>query len=301
TTLFLSPGVATSTLNRPDRLNALTFDVYRELRDAFRTLDDEPGVRAVIITGAGRAFCSGGDVEDIIGALFARDDAGLLEFTRLTCDLILAMRHCRRPIVCALNGTVAGAGAVIATACDLRIGAETAKIAFRSTKVRLPGAALGAGGGGPRVRRAAGPRTVVRDRDHEGRAQSRGAHGSRHRARGGSAGAGRVHAEPQLPRSLRRLQGEARAQIRVTVPDPMAVCAFLTESHVALAGRVTEYVPRELAPLPEPADDAGARPPARDLVLRLGRAGWFAPIGDLDLRAACLVREALAGASPLAD
>src|SRR6266576_2250483 len=104
-------GVATITLNRPDRLNALTFDVYRELRDAFRTLDDEPGVRAVILTGAGRAFCSGGDVEDIIGALFARDDAGLLEFTRLTCDLILAMRQCRRPVVGALNGTVAGAGA----------------------------------------------------------------------------------------------------------------------------------------------------------------------------------------------
>ena len=90
-------GVATITLNRPDRLNALTFDVYRELRDAFRTLDGEPGVRAVIITGAGRAFCSGGDVEDIIGALFARDAAGLLEFTRLTCDLILALRNAGVP------------------------------------------------------------------------------------------------------------------------------------------------------------------------------------------------------------
>ncbi|OLD32942.1 MAG: hypothetical protein AUI19_05020 [Myxococcales bacterium 13_1_40CM_2_68_15] len=85
------------------------------------------------------------------------------------------------------------------------------------------------------------------------------------------------------------------------MPDPTAVCAFLTESHVALAGRVTEYVTREIAPLPEPADDAGARTQARDLVLRLGRAGWFAPIGNLDLRAACLVREALASASPLAD
>src|SRR3989475_790693 len=133
-------GVATITLNRPDRLNALTFDVYRELRDAFRTLDGEPGVRAVIITGAGRAFCSGGDVEDIIGALFARDAAGLLEFTRLTCDLILALRQCRRPIVGALNGTVAGAGAVIAAACDMRIAAESAKIAFLFTKVGLSGA-----------------------------------------------------------------------------------------------------------------------------------------------------------------
>src|SRR5256886_10247061 len=137
-------GVATITLNRPDRLNALTFDVYRELRDAFRTLDGEPGVRAVIITGAGRAFCSGGDVEDIIGALFARDAAGLLEFTRLTCDLILALRQCRRPIVGALNGTVAGAGAVIAAACDIRIAAESAKIAFLFTKVGLSGADMGA-------------------------------------------------------------------------------------------------------------------------------------------------------------
>src|SRR3989475_10760106 len=138
-------GVATITLNRPARLNALTFDVYRELRDAFRALDGEPGVRAVVITGAGRAFCSGGDVEEIIWALFARDDAGLLEFTRLTCDLILAMRQCRRPVVGALNGTVAGAGAGIAAACDVRVAAESAKIAFLFTKVGLSGADLGGG------------------------------------------------------------------------------------------------------------------------------------------------------------
>src|SRR3989442_5973588 len=144
-------GVATITLNRLDRLNALTFDVYHELRDAFRALDTEPGVRAVVITGAGRAFCSGGDVEDIIGALFARDDAGLLEFTRLTCDVILAMRQCRRPIVGALNGTVAGAGAVIAAACDLRAAAEPAGIAFPFVKVGLSGAALGAPGPLPPV------------------------------------------------------------------------------------------------------------------------------------------------------
>jgi enoyl-CoA hydratase/carnithine racemase len=137
-------GVATITLNRPDRLNALTFDVYRELRDAFRALDTEPGVRAVIITGAGRAFCSGGDVEDIIGALFERDDAGLLAFTRLTCDVILAMRQCRRPIIGALNGTVAGAGAVIAAACDVRVAADSARIAFLFTKVGLSGADMGA-------------------------------------------------------------------------------------------------------------------------------------------------------------
>jgi len=96
-------SVATITLNRPDRLNALTFEVYTELRDTFRALDAEPGVRAVIITGTGRAFCSGGDVEDIIGSLFARDAAGLLEFTRLTGDLILSIRQCRRPVVAALN------------------------------------------------------------------------------------------------------------------------------------------------------------------------------------------------------
>jgi len=137
-------GVATITLNRPDRLNALTFDVYRELRDAFRALDTEPGVRAVIITGAGRAFCSGGDVEDIIGALFERDAAGLLAFTKLTCDVILAMRQCRRPIIGALNGTVAGAGAVIAAACDVRVAADSARIAFLFTKVGLSGADMGA-------------------------------------------------------------------------------------------------------------------------------------------------------------
>src|SRR5947209_12499136 len=85
------------------------------------------------------------------------------------------------------------------------------------------------------------------------------------------------------------------------MPDPTAVCAFLAESHVALAARVAEYAARELAPLPEPVDDAAARAQARDLVAGLGGAGWFAPIGNLDLRAACLVREALAGASPLAD
>jgi len=136
--------VATITLNRPERLNALTFEVYKELRDKFRALDTEAGVRAIIITGAGRAFCSGGDVEDIIGALLGRDIQALHEFTRLTCDLILAMRRCRRPIVGALNGTVAGAGAVIAAACDIRIAAESAKIAFLFTKVGLSGADMGA-------------------------------------------------------------------------------------------------------------------------------------------------------------
>jgi len=137
-------GIATITLNRPERLNALTFEVYKELRDTFQRLDTESGVQAIIITGAGRAFCSGGDVEDIIGALLGRDLKALQEFTRLTCDLILAMRRCRRPIVGALNGTVAGAGAVIAAACDIRVAAESAKIAFLFTKVGLSGADMGA-------------------------------------------------------------------------------------------------------------------------------------------------------------
>ncbi len=136
--------VATITLDRPERLNALTFEVYAELRDAFRALDTEPDVRAVVITGSGRAFCSGGDVEEIIGALFERDADGLYQFTRLTCDLILAIRRCRRPVVAALNGTVAGAGAVIAAACDIRIAARSAKIAFLFTKVGLSGADMGA-------------------------------------------------------------------------------------------------------------------------------------------------------------
>ncbi|PYP07448.1 MAG: enoyl-CoA hydratase family protein [Gemmatimonadetes bacterium] len=144
-------SVATITLNRPERLNALTFEVYRELRDTFQRLDTEPGVRAIIITGAGRAFCSGGDVEDIIGALLGKDLKALQEFTRLTCDLILAMRRCRRPIVGALNGTVAGAGAVIAAACDIRVAAESAKIAFLFTKVGLSGADMGAAWLLPRI------------------------------------------------------------------------------------------------------------------------------------------------------
>src|SRR5256886_12576419 len=129
-------GVATITLNRPDRLNALTFDVYRELRDTFRALDDEPGVRAVIMTGAGRAFCSGGDVEDIIGALFGRDEAGLLEITLLTCDLIPALRQRRPPGGGAVYGTVAGAGGGIAAARDARGGPAVAHMPVPVSKVR---------------------------------------------------------------------------------------------------------------------------------------------------------------------
>jgi enoyl-CoA hydratase/carnithine racemase len=144
-------GVATITLNRPERLNALTFEVYRELTDTFAALRNESDVRVVVITGAGRAFCSGGDVHDIIGELFKRDMEGLLEFTRMTCELVRNIRGLRKPVIASLNGTTAGAGACIALASDLRIAAEEAKIAFLFVKVGLSGADMGAAYLLPRV------------------------------------------------------------------------------------------------------------------------------------------------------
>jgi enoyl-CoA hydratase/carnithine racemase len=137
-------GVGTITLNRPERLNALTFEIYAELGAFFRHLASRDSCRVVIITGQGRAFCSGGDVEDIIGELFSRDMKGLLDFTRLTVELIRAMRVLRKPIIGALNGTTCGAGAAIALACDMRIASESAKCAFLFTKVGLSGADMGA-------------------------------------------------------------------------------------------------------------------------------------------------------------
>jgi enoyl-CoA hydratase/carnithine racemase len=137
-------GIGTITLNRPERLNAITFEVYHELTDFFVKLRDEKDVRVIVITGAGRAFCSGGDVIDIIGALQGRDAEGLLEFTRLTCDLIRNMRALPKPIIASLNGTTAGAGACIALASDIRIAAEEAKIAFIFVKVGLAGTDMGA-------------------------------------------------------------------------------------------------------------------------------------------------------------
>ena len=132
-------GIATITLNRPERLNALTFAVYRELTDLFAALRDERAVRVVVITGSGRAFCSGGDVHDIIGELFSRDMEGLLEFTRMTCELIQNIRALPKPVIASLNGTTAGAGACIALASDLRIASENARIAFLFVKVGLAG------------------------------------------------------------------------------------------------------------------------------------------------------------------
>lgn len=137
-------GIATITLNRPERLNAITFEVYHELTDFFAKLRDEKDVRVVVITGAGRAFCSGGDVRDIIGELQGRDAAGLLEFTRLTCELIHHMRALPKPIIASINGTTAGAGACIALASDIRIAAEEGKIAFVFVKVGLAGTDMGA-------------------------------------------------------------------------------------------------------------------------------------------------------------
>jgi enoyl-CoA hydratase/carnithine racemase len=135
--------LATLRLDRPQAMNALTFDVYRELTDTFRALSDRADVRAVVLTGTGRAFCTGGDVREIIGALLGRDEKALLEFTTLTCDLIRAMRALPRPIVASLNGTVAGAGAALALASDLRVAADTARIAFLFVKVGLAGADMG--------------------------------------------------------------------------------------------------------------------------------------------------------------
>ena len=144
-------GVATITLDRPDRLNALTFEIYAELRDCFDALAGEADVRAVVITGAGKAFCTGGDVHHIIGPLLSRDFRSLLQFTRLTCDLVASIRRCPRPVIAALNGTAAGAGAVIAAACDVRIAAASARIAFLFTKVGLSGADMGAAWLLPRI------------------------------------------------------------------------------------------------------------------------------------------------------
>jgi enoyl-CoA hydratase/carnithine racemase len=140
----LADGVATITLDRPNRLNALTFEVYGELAETFERLEQFDQVRAVIITGRGRGFCSGGDQADIIAHLLGTDAPALLHFTRATGRLIAAMRRCRRPIVGAINGVAVGAGAVIACACDLRVAAAGAKFGFIFPKVGLCGADMGA-------------------------------------------------------------------------------------------------------------------------------------------------------------
>ncbi len=132
------------TLNRPERKNPLTFESYAELRDLFRLLADGGGVRAVVIDGAGGNFCSGGDVHEIIGPLTKMDGKGHLEFTRMTGDLVRAMRVCPQPLIAAIDGVCAGAGAMIALAADFRIATPAARTAFLFVRVGLAGCDMGA-------------------------------------------------------------------------------------------------------------------------------------------------------------
>jgi enoyl-CoA hydratase/carnithine racemase len=144
----LDGKVATITLNRPERKNPLTLESYAELRDTFRDLIYADAVKTVVVTGAGENFCSGGDVHDIIGPLVemgrADDMPGLLAFTRMTGDVVKAMRACPQPILAAIDGVCAGAGAILAMACDLRFGTARSKVAFLFVRVGLAGADMGA-------------------------------------------------------------------------------------------------------------------------------------------------------------
>ncbi len=144
-------GVATVTFNRPEKLNALTFDVYADLRDLLSELEHRDDVSVLVITGSGRGFCSGGDVDEIIGALLEMDSRGLLEFTRMTGSVVERMRRLPLPIIASVNGTAAGAGAVIALASDLRLMSASASFHFLFTKVGLAGADMGSAYLLPRV------------------------------------------------------------------------------------------------------------------------------------------------------
>jgi enoyl-CoA hydratase/carnithine racemase len=137
-------GVATVTLNRPERKNPLTFDSYDELRDTFWSLKQTRLVKVVVLRGAGGNFCSGGDVHEIIGPLTKMDEAGLRRFTRMTGDLVRSMRSCPQPIIAAVEGVCAGAGAIMAMASDIRFAQPGAKTAFLFTRVGLSGADMGA-------------------------------------------------------------------------------------------------------------------------------------------------------------
>jgi len=142
--LSVDDKVATVTLNRPERKNPLTFDSYRELTDFFRACAFDDEVKAIVVTGAGGNFSSGGDVFEIIGPLVEMDTKGLTAFTRMTGDLVKAMRACPQPIVAAVEGVCAGAGAIMAMASDLRLAAANAKVAFLFNKVGLAGCDMGA-------------------------------------------------------------------------------------------------------------------------------------------------------------
>ncbi len=144
-------GVATVTFTRPDKLNALTFDVYADLRDLLAELEHRDDAKVLVITGEGKGFCSGGDVNEIIGELVEMDSKGLLEFTRMTGAVVEAMRRLTMPIIASINGVAAGAGAVIGLAADLRILSESASFHFLFTKVGLAGADMGSAYLLPRV------------------------------------------------------------------------------------------------------------------------------------------------------
>jgi enoyl-CoA hydratase/carnithine racemase len=137
-------GVATVTFNRPETMNALTFEGYRGLRDAFRGFATDAGVRAVVLTGAGEAFCSGGDRRKIVAALADMTSDEILAFTRLAGDTVLAMRELEKPIVAAVGGAAVGAGAVLALAADFRVASERARFGFVFAKLGLSGADMGA-------------------------------------------------------------------------------------------------------------------------------------------------------------
>ena len=137
-------GVATLTFNRPDKLNALTFDVYADLRDLLGELPHRGDARVLVLTGEGRGFCSGGDVEEIIGELQTMSAGELLEFTRMSGAVVKAMRDCPMPMVAAVNGVAAGAGSVLALASDFRVMSQSAKFSFLFTRVGLAGADMGA-------------------------------------------------------------------------------------------------------------------------------------------------------------
>jgi enoyl-CoA hydratase/carnithine racemase len=143
--------VGVITLNRPERKNPLTFESYAELRDFFQDLKNEKQIRAIVFTGAGGNFCSGGDVHEIIGPLTRMKMPELLQFTRMTGDLVKAMRHCPQPVIGAVEGVCAGAGAIIAMACDLRYAAPSAKVAFLFVRVGLAGCDMGACAMLPRI------------------------------------------------------------------------------------------------------------------------------------------------------
>jgi len=147
----LDAGVATIALNRPERKNPLTFDSYAELRDLFQALRGSTDVQAVVLTGAGGNFCSGGDVHEIIGPLTGMRMPELLEFTRMTGALVKVMRDCPQPVIGAIDGICAGAGAMMALACDLRLGTANTRTAFLFTRVGLAGADMGACALLPRV------------------------------------------------------------------------------------------------------------------------------------------------------